>query len=347
MYRGVGVVLVALAVGGPPTPQQPYLHPRLFILLTAMHASVNPVEGISTLGFERDADTTSRATIYAPQGTTIELGQAPGTVIGTPGVRLEVAGTTLAYNPVRTGLVAADPAAYANNTCAPGPHDGVWLVQATPTKNYGPGPAQRLPIELPVYVDRVVPSPANLGSAYELQICFGSTGWPAGAVVRRMTLNFAPGIVSERAPSPGTFDWRGVFTTAGASGTVESRALLSLPVELILKGTYSRTKRRIALLGTLTQGGAPVPGADVLISYGSKLSATGGRAVAPTSARGAISISIPATRTTYVRGSLSTLSLAYVDDTGCAGPSLATGGCLTATQAGFTLFGSVVRVAVP
>jgi len=353
VHRAAGVVVAALVVVGSPTPQQPFLHPRLFVLPAALQQSVNLVEGIGTIGFERDVDATAKLVLYAPQGTTIQVGQTPGTVVGSPGVRIDVAGTTLAYNPRNVGLTVADPASYATQTCDPGSHATVWLAHATPTKNYGVGPPPSIPITLPIYVDKITPSQANMFSSYELQMCFGSVGWPAGAVVRRLTLNLSPGVVAEQPPSPGNYDWRGVFTTVGAASTLESRAILPLPVDLVLHGTYNRARKAIAVTGTLTQGGRPVAGDSVVIAYGTKLGAgwfgiaAPKRALARTTAQGRIVVSIPATRTTYIRASLSTLSMAYVDATGCAPPSLATDGCVTATEAGFTIRNSLVKVAVP
>ncbi len=353
VHRAAGVIVAAVAAVGLPVPQQPFLHPRLFVLRAALWQSVNPVQAISAIGFERDVDTTAKAVIYAPTGTAIQVGQAPGTVVGTPGVRIDVAGTTLAYNPRIGGLTVADPASYAGQTCDPGPHAAVWLVHATPTKNYGPGPPPSLSLTLPIYVDAIAPSPATMFSSYELEMCFGSDGWPAGAVVRRLTLNLSPGVVAERPPSPGVYDWRGVFTTVGVAGSIESRAILALPVDLVLHGTYNRARKAIAVTGTLTQGGQPVAGDSVVIAYGTKLGAgwygivAPKRAVTHTTALGRIAVTVPATRTTYVRASLSTVSMAYVDATGCAPPSLATDGCLTATEAGFTVRNSLVKVAVP
>ena len=353
MHRVAGVIVVALVATGSPVPQQPFLHPRLFVFPAALQQSLNPVQPIAAIGFERDVDATAKVAVYAPPGTTIGVGQAPGTVIGTPGVRIDAAGTTLAYNPRQGGLVAADPAAYANEACDPGPHAAVWLLHATPTKNYNPGPAPNLPVTLPIFVDRIAPSQANLFSTYELQACFGAAEWPAGAVVRRLTLNFSPGIVAEQPPAPGVYDWRGVFTTVGTSGSVESRAILPLPIDLVLHGTYNRARKVIAVTGTLTQGGQPVAGDSVVVGYGTRLGAgwlgiaAPKHAIVRTTAQGRIAVSIPATRTTYIRASLSTLSMAYVDATACAPPSLATNGCLTATQAGFTIRNSLVKIAVP
>lgn len=351
MIRAVGVAAVALIAGaGPPTPQQPFQHPRLFVLPAFVQGGPGFVQGIGTVGFERDVGETTDVAMYAPQGTSITLGQAPGTVVGTPGVRLEAGGTTLAYNPRRGGLVVADPSSYANQACAPGVHAAVWLLQASPTKDYGAGPLPDVPVALPIYVDRIAPTQANLFSSYELQACFSGAGWPSDAVVRRISLNFSPGVVTEQPAQPGTFDWRGVFTTAGAAGTVESRAILRLPVALTLKGVYTRGKRAVAVTGTLAQGGEPVGGDAVVVWYGSKLGegwsgiAAAKRSIVHTTSAGRISLTIAATRPTYVRASLTTQSMVYVDSTGCAGPSLATGGCLTATTSGFTLLSALVRV---
>ena len=338
------IVLLAFAALAAPVPQQPYLHPRLFVLTTGLQGTVNQAVGIEAIGFERDLDDTTSAVVYAPPGTTIRLDQPPGTVVGVPGVRLEVAGTTLAYNPFRTGLVVADPAAYTHSACAPGPHAAVWLVKATPTKNYGTGPTPNLPLDLPIYIDPVTPSAANGFSAYALRMCFAAPDWPAGAVVRRLTLSLASGIVGERASESGPQVWHGIFTTAGAA-TVESQAILLLPVNLTLRGGYLRTTRKIAVTGSLTQGGIPVTGQTVLIRYG-PTPATTRRAITHTNRQGRIALRLPAVRTTWLRASASIAGQPYLDGSACVPPSLAPGGCLTASRVGFEITGNLVRAPV-
>jgi len=326
-------------------PQQPDLHPRLFLLTSALQGNVNQAVGIEVIGFERDLDETTSAVVYAPAGTSIRLDQPPGTVVGIPGVRLEVAGTTLAYNPVRTGLVVADPSAYEHSACAPGSHAAVWLIEATPTKNYGTVPTPSLPLNLPIYIDPVTPSTANGFSTYALRICFAPPDWPAGAVVRRITLHLASSIVSERAPESGPEVWHGIFTTAGAA-TVESQAIFLLPLNLTLRGRYLRTTKKIALTGSLTQAGIPATGQTVLIRYGPSPAPTK-RAITHTNRQGQIALTFPAVHTTWFRAYASIEGKPYLDSSGCMPPSLAPGGCLTASQAGLAITSPLVRAPVP
>jgi len=341
----VGRIALAFAsvaiLAAAPSPQEPYLHPRLFVLPIGLQGSLNPVQPIGSIGFERDVDATTGAVVYAPQGTSVRLDEPPGTVVGVPGVRLEVAGTTLAYNPLHTGLFAADPAAYAHSTCSPGPHAAVWVVRATPTKNFGTEPTPNVPLALPIYVDAVTPSAADGFSAYAFRMCFTPPDWPAGAVVRRISLNLDRGIVNETPAGSGPQVWRAIFTTAGSAETVESRAILLLPVDLTLRA--EQHARQIALTGTLTQGGEPVAGQTVLVVYGST-TAMKRRAIARTNGQGRLTLTFAATATTWLRASASNVPLSYVDQSGCAAPSLASGGCLTATRAGFVITSSRIRV---
>lgn len=331
---------LALVSAGPP-PQEPDLHPRLFVLPAGMQPSASPVQPIALIGFERDADATVGVTVYAPQGTSISVDEPPGTLVGIPGVRLEVAGTTLAYNPLRTGLFVADPGAYANSSCAPGLHAAVWLIRATPTKNYGAGPTPNVPLTLPVYVDSVTPSASNGFSAWALRICFVPPDWPTGAVVRRVSLNLDRGVVDETPPTHGAQTWRAVFTAQGTTTTVESRAVLLLPVDLTLHAVASA--KTIALTGMLAQGGVPTSGQTVLVNYG-RTRDMKTRAVAHTNAQGRFSLMLPATGPTWIRASAANAPMTYVDRSGCAAPSIASGGCLTATQAGFAVASARMRV---
>ena len=353
---------------GPLTPQLPFYHPRLFVLLPAVGTS-NP-RSATEIGFERDLGATAKLVLFAPEAVSIKLDAAPGTLVGTPGVRVDLAGTTLAFEPNAASVVAADPAAYATDpqaqACAPGPHTAVWLLRAKATKNYEPGPPPKLTITLPIYVDRITPSQANMFSSYELQMCFGSPltgqvtpGWPPGAIIRRMTLNLPPAVLTEQPTLPAAYVWRGVFTPYTAaglpspSGAVESRAIQLLPVEMALRGTYDPARHTIGMHGILTQGGTPVVGQSVVLYHGTALGkgwsgiANVKTAMVRTDAHGRFSQSITATQTTYLRTSLSTLSMSYTDSTGCTPPSLAPKGCLTATTSGFTLLSSLVTVAVP
>ena len=354
---GPALSLPRLADKGPLTPQVPFYHPRLFV-------------GATSIGFERDLGATAKLVLFAPEVASIRLDQAPGTLVGTPGVRIDVARTTLAFEPTAGSIVATDPATYATDplaqACAPGRHAAVWLLRAKATKNYARGPTPKLTITLPIYIDRITPSQTNMFSAYEFQICFGSPdekqvtpGWPVGAIIRRLTLNLSPDVITEQPASPGTYVWRGVFTPYTASGqpsppgAVESRALLLLPVEFALNGSYDRGRHAIDVSGTLTEGGVPVVGDNLVIWHGTTLGASWSgiaaarTVIAQTDDRGRFSQSIPATQTTYLRASIATLSMAYVDSTGCTPPALAPKGCVTATKMGFTTMTSLVTVAVP
>jgi hypothetical protein len=388
LKRAAGVLVAAMLVGGLTTtagpassvprsarkasltPQVPFYHPRLFVIPAALWEGTPSATSATSIGFERDLGATAKLVLFAPEAASIRLDQAPGTLVGTPGVRIDVARTTLAFEPRAGSIVAADPSTSATDpqaqACAPGRHTAVWLLRAKATKNYARGPTPKLTITLPVYIDRITPSQANMFSAYEFQICFGSPnkkqvtpGWPAGAIIRRLTINLSQDVITEQPTLPGTYVWRGVFTPYTASGlpspsgAVESRAIVLLPVELALSGSYDPARRAIDVSGTLTEGGVPVVGDGLVIWHGTALGAgwsgiaNAKRVIAQTDVQGRFSQSIPAAQTTYIRASLSTLSMAYVDSTGCTPPALAPKGCVTATKAGFTVMSSLATVVLP
>jgi hypothetical protein len=301
---------------------------------------------------------TAKVVFLAPRGVSIRLEAAPGTILGWLSAKAQIGRTLVNFAAGAQRIVAADPARYLKNRCAPGRHDAVWLLRTTGTN-------RSVSIALPLYVDEIVPHPANGGSVYRLQLCFGSAnerrripGWPAHAVFRLMNLHLEPGVLSERPSAPAAYLWHGLFTpfrtngSPNAAAVVESRATQLLPVVWTLEGTYDAAAHAARLSGMLMQGPEPIRTLQFVIWSGTSLKAEfPGIANAQTTAAtsdsaGHFSASVPIATATYFRISGGTV-LQYVDGTGCAPPSIAPKGCVSASQSGFATASAIVKVGIP
>jgi hypothetical protein len=303
---------------------------------------------------------TAKIVLLAPAGVVIRLDAAPGTALGRLSAKARVSRTAVDL-PLRNGsIVAADPARFAHNPCAPGIHAAVWLLRTKTATG-------KVAINLPLYVDKIEPRPANGKSVYRLQMCLGSfnnkrrvAGWPAHTLFRSMNLLVNPSVVSERPTEPGAYVWHGLFTpfrtngVPNAAGTVESRATQMLPVVWTLNGSYYASQHAAVLSGALTQGGQPVSGLKFVIWYGTALGGTFPGILNPkidsnyptTDGAGHFSATVPIAESTYFRASGGTVLL-YVDRAGCTPPSIASKGCVSASQSGFATASPIVKVNVP
>jgi hypothetical protein len=290
---------------------------------------------------------TAKVVLLAPRGVTLDLSRAPGAAIGLVSGKAQVGKRTVDL-PRRLGtIVVADPARYARNACATGPHGAVWLLKTSTADG-------KLHFALPVYLDT-----AGGDAAYRLQLCFGSAkhaipGWPAKAVFRLLTLSVAHDVLSEEPTKPAAYTWHGFFTPFRTNGwpnpaaRVESRATQLLPVVWTLGGVYDAGAGAARLTGSLTQGGQPVGGLKFVLWHGAGL---GGAfpgildptiSYATTDAAGQFWASVPIAATTYFRASGGTV-LQY---SRCRGPSTAPKGCVSASTSGFASPSSIVEVMV-
>jgi hypothetical protein len=198
-------------------------------------------------------DATAKIDIFVPEGFNEQLTATPGTQIGV------VQGAVIARNLGNaeidfTGVVRADnPATYLNNPCTrqPTPHGAVWVLEVT---------IAGTPFRVPIYVDNVTTTP---GVSARLQVCLaGPVGTPNGTQVLRAA--FAVQGVFSNPPTRGVYTFSGFFTpylpntaTPNPAGTVESRAIVPLPVSITLR--TRRIGRRVVVSGRINIPGNALP----------------------------------------------------------------------------------------
>jgi hypothetical protein len=225
-----------------------------------------------TLRSSTDAPAPARVTIYVPAGYGLTSSRTPGTVIGgvgalfvrtaRPSVVHYVTGHIRQGNPARLAL---DRAAQA---CAPGSHEGVWIVTFKINKR---------PVTIRFYVDATAGAEASLG-AFKLSACFASPYVPTGPnapggvryVSLSLSLSQAKGSVFTNPAADGTYTWRMLVTPyLAGSGTpnpgarFEARARVQQPHTLTLRVRYLRKTSTLLITGRLLALGRARPGIRV------------------------------------------------------------------------------------
>jgi hypothetical protein len=241
--------------------------PRLLVAQETYRQTQTPAVAI-VLAQPSSHDPTAKITIYAPLGYRVNLGQAPGTRIGS--VLATVIATDLTGSGGRpvplAGSVTTDaPSKYVSNPCAPGLHAAVWILNAAL-----PGGPQ---IQIPVYVDPSSGAAAAFSSA-TLQVCFGAPDVPAGTPGRAqygakfVSAIFTAAGVFTNPGVRGLYAWRAAFTpyTPGTGrpnvpGTVEEQGIVPIPYQLTLGRLRATRRASVRLSGTLFKSGRPVVGA--------------------------------------------------------------------------------------
>ena len=129
---------------------------------------------------------------------------------------------------------------------------------------------------------------------------------------------------------------------ANVAGSVETRALVGSGAITIGTRVTNKKKRVLRISGKLTQAGAAVAGAQVRLLLNGKSS----KFTARTSASGAYSVVLRKTggKSTTTFQARVTVSERDVTSTGCAGPTLPTFPCVSATASGFTALSRRVKV---
>jgi hypothetical protein len=301
----------------------------------------------------------AKVTIYAPVGYSSLFGQAVGAKIGTASGTVILKALAGARAPVTGDITVGDAAAFRTNpsnlNCTQqANHDAVWILNLSLAGN-------ALPI--PVYVDRVTTGAETGFAGLKLQVCFSSPdvppasgGAPNGAqpIEAAMTLKD----VIANPQTAGTYTWRTLFTpyqpgtgTVNPAGTVETRALVQLPTQLTMTGKRTKKvtgkgkKRKVAtfvtLRGALTQVNVGVSGVAVAIKANGKTVKT-----VRTGANGAYAVTIRVTKKTTFSAE-TTIAAKRDDVAGCAGTSIAPGGCKTATIAAAAVKGRSPFTVVP
>ncbi len=219
---------------------------------------------------ERDDDPTARITIYVGPGYGVNLGQAPGTTIGTVIADVQVLDLGPNVLPL-TGPVKADtPANYFSNPCSPGLHEAVWTLNAAlPGQPANP---------IPVYVDHATPAESTFSSA-KMTVCFRDPNLPPGDPRRSpngtkfLDAAFTVRGVFTNPSSAGNKLWRSIFTpytpgtgSANVPGTREAQGIVPMPYSVSVKRVKRKVRRGFfRLAGTVNVAGRSTSGTRLLL----------------------------------------------------------------------------------
>jgi hypothetical protein len=303
----------------------------------------------------------AKISIYAPQGYTGTVTGTAGTQVGTVHADLQA----LAISPdaiiqAEGTILTDDPAKYTANPCSPGSHTAVWLLHVT---------VSGTTLDIPVYVDAPAPAsdPLGQGAPARLQLCLPSPYAEAGpqraafgAKIVNAALTLNQGVLVNPS-TRGLFPWRTIITpytvnsgTPNAGGTVETRAMVNLPVSLSLAAkvkttrhkvkVHGKTKTRVTnaviLTGALSEGGNGIGGIKVELLSGPSATKLKSRGTVKTSAAGSFSrqLGLP-NKTSFEARTV--VDVRDVTSTGCATPTPGIS-CVSATAPGFSITSSVV-----
>jgi len=280
-----------------------------------------------------------RISIYVPTGYTINASAAPGTKIGS------TTGTVFSRDaniplPLSGDVVAVPPTTNAPG-CDPVPHIAVWnLALAVAGQS----------INLPVHVDQLAGAEAALG-AYKLVVCLPPDDVPVGTPGRSANgarLLDATFTVDNVFTVPaGQSLWKTITTpwaggVPNAAGTVETRALVANGTVTLAK-KVNAPKRLVKFSGKVTQAGAPVAGARIVLLVNGKSAGFSARA----NASGSYSVVLKKTgkKTTSTFQARTTVAERDITATGCASPTPGVpGGCVSATASPFTAVSAKIRI---
>jgi hypothetical protein len=281
--------------------------PELLVLQTnpGLGGSTNVVVDVSFgEGNVNDVDATGVTTLYAPRGYGVKLSHPGGRRLGWLSA-LVWNGSARTHESVDGTVVTDDPASHLTNSCAPGRHEAVWLLEFTAAGNrFG----------VPVYVDRVSTGPEVAYASARMVFCLASPylpppqGAPAGAVVRLASFLLTDVFTNPR--TPGTYSWNAVFApytrgtaTPNPAAAAQSKTDVRLPLQFTINAQREqRGKRKFAIVrACLREAGQPLRGIAVRLAYG-------GRTILRsrdvyrrrTNARGCLTARIPIAKTMVV-----------------------------------------------
>jgi hypothetical protein len=213
-------------------------------------------------------DATGIVTVYSPRGYGVKLDHPAGTELGSVITFIRVGPISNARQAVQGTVRADDPARHALNSCAPGVHDAVWVMELTLA-----GTTYRLPI----YVDRMTSGAEAAYASARMRACFAS---PYVSAPRGVSLTYADLTLEDIFTNPdqlGIFPWNGLFVPY-APGTeslnttlaAQSTAYIGLPGTFIVTAKRQRRGKVAfaAVTACLREAGQGVPGIAVRIYYG-------------------------------------------------------------------------------
>jgi hypothetical protein len=208
-------------------------------------------------------DATGMVTLYAPRGYGVKLDHPNGTELGSAIAIVRTGLPGAARQAVQGSIRAADPAAHASNSCAPGINDAVWIYEF---------PLGGTTYRLPIYVDR----PDLPHASARIRFCPDSPSAPPPTLsIGYVDMTIERGFTNPRAR--GTYAWNAVFVPY-SPGTqalnhalaVQSTAYISLPATFAVTAKRQRRGRTTIALVTacLREAGEPVRGIRVTLWYG-------------------------------------------------------------------------------
>ena len=283
----------------------------------------------------------ARISIYVPTGYTINASAAPGSKIGS------TSGTVFSRDasiplPLSGDVIAVPPTTNAPG-CDPATHIAVWNLALSVAGQS---------INLPVHVDQLSGAEAALGS-YKLVVCLAPDDIPVGTPGRSPNgarLLDATFTVDNVFTVPaGQSIWKAITTpyapgvgAPNVAGTVETRAFVANGAVTLAKKVNAKA-RLVKFSGKVTQAGAAVSGARVVLLVNGKSAGFTARA----NASGNYSVVLKKTgkKTTSTFQARTTVAERDITATGCASPTPGVpGGCVSATASPFTAVGAKIRI---
>jgi hypothetical protein len=283
----------------------------------------------------------ARISIYVPTGYTINASATPGSKIGS------TSGTVFSRDasiplPLSGDVIAVPPTTNAPG-CDPATHIAVWNLALSVAGQS---------INIPVHVDQLSGAEAALGS-YKLVVCLAPDDVPVGTPGRSPNgarLLDATFTVDNVFTVPaGQSIWKAITTpyVAGVgapnvAGTVETRAFVANGAVTLVKKVNAKA-RLVKFSGKVTQAGAPVSGARVVLLVNGKSAGFTARA----NASGNYSVVLKKTgkKTTSTFQARTTVAERDITATGCASPTPGVpGGCVSATASPFTAVSAKIRI---
>ncbi len=215
------------------------------------------------LQLRENDDPTGAVTLYVPRGYGVKLDHPRGTELGSAIAFVRTGLPGAARQAVQGSIRAADPAAYASNSCAPGVNDAVWLYEF---------PLGGTTYRLPIYVDR----PELAHASARIRICPDSPSAPPPTLaIGYVDMTIERVFTNPRAR--GTYAWNAVFVpytpgtqTLNHALAVQSTAYIGLPATFVATAKQERRGRTTFALVTacLREAGEPVRGVRVTLWYG-------------------------------------------------------------------------------
>ena len=297
----------------------------------------------------------SKLSIYLPAGYVANLGQSTGVQIGTVDAGLQALAVSPDVITAQGTMLVGDrtsPALQASAMECTGTatHAAIWLLRI---------PLSAQTLDVPLFVDPTTAADPP-STSEKLVLCLPNpyaearppiTRAPAGAKIVDAKLKLSAGVLTNPTKA-GMYVWRSVITPwtangfeANIAGTVETQAIVTIPSSLSLKAKVKTVRQRtrvtnsVLLSGKVLESLQGIRGARVAFFANGKSAGA-----ATTGSAGAFSKRAGLSkRTTFT----ATATLP-TRETACMSPlpaSLAPGGCVSATTAGYKIASTAVTVA--